>query len=156
LALIGLTIALGATALVQAKFDLTAILEERLQNRGIAIGRDLAARSALPSQTNDIFSLYEVINDSLLNNEDVRYIFLAEPTGTVRVHTFEGGVPPGLVQANGLAPGELQHVRLLRTSEGAILDIALPVLQGQGGVLRVGMSEAGLRRQVASYIARLS
>ncbi|MBI2165340.1 MAG: HAMP domain-containing protein [Chloroflexi bacterium] len=156
LALVGLTLTLGIVALFQAGLDLTAILKERLQNRGIAIARDLAVRNAAPSLTNDVFALYEAINDSLLNNEDVRYIFLVEPSGEVRVHTFEEGVPPGLVEANRWDPAQRASVWSLRTTEGAVLDIAVPVLGGQGGVIRVGMSEAGLRSRVMSYMARLS
>ncbi|MBI2911133.1 MAG: HAMP domain-containing protein [Chloroflexi bacterium] len=156
LAMVGLTLGLGVVALFQATLDLTTILEEELRNRGIAIARDLAARSATPSQTNDVFSLFEVVNDGLLNNRDVRYILLVEPSGTVRVHTFQGGVPPGLASAHPWEPGSPQSVRLLRTSEGAILDIAVPVLGGQGGVIRVGLSEAGVRSRVGNYIGLLS
>ncbi|MBI4338441.1 MAG: HAMP domain-containing protein [Chloroflexi bacterium] len=156
LALVGLTLALGVVALVQASLDLTNILQERLSNRGTAIAKDLAARSAAPSQTNDVFGLYEVVNDSLLNNADVRYIFLVEPSHEVRVQTFEQGVPPGLAEANPWTPGQRESIRTLQTSEGPILDIAVPVLGGQGGVIRVGMSEAGVRKRVTSYILRLA
>lgn len=156
LALVGLTLGLGIVALFQATLDLTAILENELQNRGVAIAKDLASRSAGPVQTNDVFGLYQVVNDALLNNGGVRYIFLMESSGNIRAHTFEDGVPPGLMQANGWAPPKLQSIRQLKTNEGPVLDIAVPISGGQGGVIRVGMSEAGVRNQVASYIARLS
>ncbi|MBI4200238.1 MAG: GAF domain-containing protein [Chloroflexi bacterium] len=156
LALVGLTLALGLVALVQATVDLTSILRERLQDRGIAIARDLSARSAAPSQTNDVFGLYQVVNDSLINNEDVRYVFLVAPTREVRVHTFVDGMPPALLDANPWRPGTRESVQRLRTNEGNIIDVAVPVLGGQGGVIRVGMSEAGLKSQVTNYIAKLA
>ncbi len=131
LAMVGLTLALGAVAIFQASSDLTGILTKQLRNRGTAIAKDLAVRSAVPSQTNDVFALYQVVNDSLLNNEDVRYVFLVEPSGDIRVHTFEDGVPAGLAEANSPDAAEDLSIQRLRANEGPILDIAVPVFEGQ-------------------------
>lgn len=156
LVLVGLTLALGIIALVHATIDLTGILHARLENRGIAIAKDLADNSANSALAQDVFGLYELVNSSLVNNEDVRYIFLVGPSGDVRVHTFEKGVPPGLKEANPLPQGQRQQIRTLKTNEGAVLDIAVAVPEGQGQVVRVGMSLSGVRDQVVNHIAHLA
>lgn len=156
LVLVGLTLTLGIVALFQAAVDLTAILGEQLQNRGIAIASDVAARSVVPSQTNDVFGLYDVVNTAFLSNPEVRYIFVIERSGDVRAHTFDEGVPAPLVEANPWDPTQPRTVRLLKTNEGPILDIAVPIMGGQGGVVHVGMSQVVVQRRVARYIGRLA
>lgn len=154
LVLIGLTLTLGVIALVLANSDLRGILHARLENRGIAIAKDLGRNSGNPALADDIFGLYELVNSSLVNNEDVRYIYLVEPSGDIRVHTFANGMPPGLKDANPLPEGEHQRVRTLRTTEGPILDIALA--EPGGPVVHVGMSLTSIQREVISYVKRLA
>lgn len=153
--MVGLVVVLGLGGTVQAKSDLSAILQEGMERRGVAIGHDLASRSTDLVLTNNIFDLYELINDTLINNDDVRYIFIVDQLGNVRVHTFEKGLPRGLQRANLVRGDEKYSAKVVETEEGPIRDIAVPVFEGRAGTVRLGMSERRIEAAVDEYIKRL-
>ncbi len=156
LVLAGSTLALGAVAVVHSVFSVTTILEDRLEDRGVAIAREIAARSAAPSAANDGLSLDDLVDEYVLWNNDVRYAFLMDLSGDSPAHTFQDTVPSDIAGANVPVSSERQSIRKLTTDEGPVLDIAVPVQDGQGGVVHVGMSEAGLREQVVTHVLQLS
>jgi len=154
LALLSLVAALGALALIRATSDITNLLEDELQQRGLAIAWTVAARGRDTTVTNDLISIHSVVNDSLLNHPDVAYIFVREPDGAIPVHTLGAQVPSALVTANAVEAGSRESVRVLRTTDGPVIDVAVP-LSAAGGVVRVGMSEARVRHQVVTRVSRL-
>ncbi len=143
-----LTLILGLGGTMRARMDLTRIGQTELEKRGVAVARSLAFQHADQILVNDIYTLYTLVNDLLLNNSDLRYIVILDAHGRVIVSSFPQGLPPGLREANIPAPEQLYQVRRLRTTEGIIYDIATPVVQGRGGVVRVGMLEGPLWAQV--------
>ena len=56
--------------------------------------------------TNDIYVLYQLTSALLLNNPDLRYIFVLDGAGRVVVSSFEQGLPIGLREANAPSAGE--------------------------------------------------
>lgn len=153
--MLGLTLALGLGGIVQAQADLSSILRDRLERRGIAIAYDLAARGADLLLINNIFDLYELVNDTLINNDDVRYVLIIDQSERVRVHTFEKGVPEGLLVANRVLDRERHRTIVIETEEGPIQDIAVPIFGGKAGTVRVGMSEKAVHAAVADYLRKL-
>lgn len=143
-----LTLVLGLGGTVRARADLARIGRTELEKRGATIARDLAVQHADQILVNDIYTLYTLVNDFLLNNPDLRYIFILDARGQVVVSSFPQGLPPGLRQAN-IPPADVAYqVRRLGTTEGIVYDIAMPVAEGRAGVVRVGMREAPLWEQV--------
>ena len=64
-------------------------------------------------------------------------------------HSFPDGFPVNLIGVNGTQAGSEGSVLKIRTESGEdFLDFAHPILDGKAGVLRLGMSEQPLRRQV--------
>ncbi len=143
-----LTLVLGLGGTLRARSDLTHIARAELEKRGATIARDLAVQHADQILVNDIYTLYTLVNDFLLNNPDLRYIFILDAQGRVLVSTFPKGLPVGLREANVPPPGSRYQMRRLRTTEGIVYDIAMPVAEGRGGVVRVGLLEAPVWAQV--------
>jgi signal transduction histidine kinase len=152
---LGMVLLLGGTVTWQVRVALEAALERELQSRAVSITRDVAARSVDLLLINDLFRTHQLLGDTLENNADVRYAFIVAPDGDVLAHTFEGGFPPGLIQANRAAPTERQRLQLLATEEGYIWDVAVPIFEGRAGTARVGLSEANLRRTLDSVTWQL-
>ncbi|MBI4308229.1 MAG: HAMP domain-containing protein [Chloroflexi bacterium] len=140
---------LGVIAVINARNDMRRILGTELERRGEAIAKDLAASSVAPLLTADLYGLYELVNRTKINNLDIRYILIVAPGGDTRVNTFGERVPRGLVEANVLSPGLSRQVRRLKTEEGVIRDIAVPILGARGGTVRVGMSDRNVEVAVA-------
>ncbi|MBI5955696.1 MAG: GAF domain-containing protein [Chloroflexi bacterium] len=145
---LGFILLLGASLALRVRAGLETNLAQQLEMRGIAVARDLAARSTDLILTNNTFALYELVKDTLENNDDVRYVFLLDAKGSVLVHSFSKGFPPDLAQANPVEPDRRYRLEVLDTEEGLIRDIAVPILEAKAGIARVGMSERRLREAV--------
>jgi signal transduction histidine kinase len=150
-----LTLFLGLGGTLRARADLTNIGRTELEKRGVTIARNLAVQHADQILVNDIFGLYELVNDLLLSNSDLRYVFIVDPAGTVWVSSFEEGLPRGLKDANVPTSSQKYRVQLISTEEGIIYDIAMPILEGRAGVVRVGMLEKPLQEQVNKQTLQL-
>lgn len=140
----GIILLLGVIAVGHARSDMRRILGAELETRGRAIAEDIAANSVDHLLTGDLFGLYELVNRTKLHNPDVRYILIIGPAGKVQVNTFGKGIPEGLLEANVLAPGNDSEMRRIQTEEALIRDIAVPILGGRAGTVRVGMSDQGV------------
>ncbi len=143
-----LVVLLGLGITIQTRLSLTATLERQLEQRGVSVTRDLAARSTDLLLTNNLFALYQLLKDTIENNEDVRYAFILGPDGNVVVHSFGQGFPADLAGANGVGGEQRSSIQVFRTEEGLIHDVAVPILDGEAGVARVGMMEGHLRQAV--------
>ncbi len=145
----GVVVLLGLAVTQQVRARLQAELSDSLEARGIAIARDLAARSADSVLTENTFALHQLIRDTLENNPDVRYAFVLGPDGQVLVHSFGQRVPPDLLTVNPVDGKETYRVQVLESDEGLIADVAVPILAGRAGVARVGLSQHRLTDSVA-------
>jgi len=156
LLLSGVFLLLGVIAALQAREDMKQVLGAELEGRGVAIAHDLAASSADPLLTSDLFGLYELVNRTKLHNPDIRYVLVLGGSGEVKVNTFGSGIPQGLRKANLPPAGEREQLRRLRTEEGLILDIAVPILGGELGTVRIGMSGQRVQAAVAGFSRNLA
>lgn len=153
---LGLILLLGFGAILQVRWTMRSVLELELDERGASIARDIAARAADFILIDDLFSLRDLVRDTLESNKDVRYIFILDGRGNVLAHTFGHFLPPDLQAAN---PGK-DYPRGFRTEglqseEGIIRDVAVPIFEGRAGVARVGMSEERLEESLAGMTRRL-
>lgn len=128
---------------------------EQVQQRGIAIGTSMAAQSQDLILTDNQFSLYELIRETSNVYEDIYYVFVLDDSGNVLVHNFNGGFPVDLLNKNEVPKGESYHVQALRAGELIIQDVAVPVLGGRAGVIRLGMSEASISAEVTEHISSI-
>lgn len=142
---LGLVLLLGLGITWQVRASTTATLTAQLDQRGISIARDLAARSADMILINNTYALYGLLKDTSLNNTDLRYAFILDPSGRVLVHSFDHGFPRGLAEENSVASTDRSHTVVLESDEGPIHDIAVPIFDGRAGTARVGLSEQSVR-----------
>lgn len=135
-----------------ANRDVSAALEAELEERGIAIGTSLAAQSRNLILTDDSFALYTLISNYHDSDRDLVYTFVIDAAGNVLVHTFDEGFPLDLLDKNRVEAGQPYRVQVLQTDDDRILDVAVPVLGGKAGVVRLGLSEAAISSAVAQHI----
>jgi signal transduction histidine kinase len=154
-AIAGLILVLGLAGTLHARLTLSGISEDSLEKRGSAIASDLESHARELLLTNDIYGLYRRINSVVSSNDDVRYVVIFGPEGDVKASTFTGGLPLGLRDANPVAGSEKYSLETLDTSDGSILDVARPVLAGEAGIIRVGLSREGPEGQVTQLTMTL-
>lgn len=144
--LIGIVLLLGIGITYQVRGALSATLTTQLQEQSISVTRDLAARTTDLVLLNDLYALHRLLQETQQNNRNVRYAFILDPQGRVIAHTFGERFPLDLITLNTVNPAEHHHTALLETDEGLVWDTAVPVLEGQAGIARVGISDASLRQ----------
>lgn len=131
---------------------LTTNLRDQLDKRAVSIGSDVAARATNDLLINNTYSVYEMIKETVKNNQDVLYIFIVDSKGNVLAHTFGDAFPAELQKANQVDSQEKYHLSAFRTEVGVVRDVAVPILNGKLGTARVGMDELGLRKAVLSMV----
>lgn len=145
---VGVVLLLTTMIVWQMGNILTTNLRDQLDKRLVSIGSDTAARATNELLINNTYAVYELIQDTLKNNEDVLYIFVVNPGGDVLAHSFGEAFPKALVGANSLTGEEKYHLAVFRSEVGVVRDVAVPILDGKLGIIRVGMTESGLQRAV--------
>lgn len=135
--------------------DVSAALRNELRERGIATATGLAAQSRDLILTDNQFALYNLIKEHREHDKDLAYIFILDTDGNVLVHTFDEGFPTDLLGANQVPAGEPYRVQALQTEGDTIQDVAVPVLGGKAGVVRIGISEATIAAAVAGHIRNI-
>lgn len=146
---------LGLGITFQIRSSLVGTLTDELEGHGVSVARDLAARSTDLILTDNSFDLYQLLKSTVDNKADVRYAFILRPDGSVLSHSFSGGFPVGLAEANPAEADDMSRLEILDTDEGLIWDTAVPILGGRAGVARIGMSSHNLLETVAATIWQL-
>jgi signal transduction histidine kinase len=148
-----LLIGLSMTLVVRDR--LATDLNRSLEERGVAITNYAATRATDLVLTDNTFALYQLARDTLENNLDVRYVFVLDANDQVMVHSFPQAVPSALVQINKLVPAQDFGLTRFNSEEGSILDIAVPMMGGQVGTVRVGLSLSRLAIEVRNATLQL-
>ncbi|RME78337.1 MAG: HAMP domain-containing protein [Chloroflexi bacterium] len=150
-----LTIVLGLGVTWQVRLMMTYTLIAELEERGVSIASDLAARSVDPILLNDTFALYELLTEIQTNHNDVAYAFVVDPQGRVLAHTFEGGFPVELLTINSISGEDFpQQVRYM-SNQGIMHDFVMPIFNGRSGFVRVGMNEERIQRVVNTVTGQM-
>ncbi len=137
---LALTLALGLSVTWQVRTTTRGVLLEELDLRGAAVATDLAASSVDPILLDDVFSLHQLLAQTVDSHQDVVYAFVTDPQGEVLAHTF--GVEGFPTQLIGI---ETVDGRFVYDSDvGRIHEFAESVLVGRVGTVRVGLSEERL------------
>src|SRR5512136_73146 len=136
-------------SMIMSKWVSQALLNEN-RMRGISNAVNLSARVVEPLLSEDLLVLKNLVDELSRTEKDVIYTFILDRSGKPLVHTFSGGFPIDLIQANAVHQGEAYHIQLLFTGDVLINDFAVPVLIGNArlGTVRIGMSHARVQEVV--------
>lgn len=153
LGLFSLLLLLGIVILFVVSMIMKEALLEENKNRGISIGSTLAARMAEPVLAMDFFRMKTLVDETVRLSDDIFYTFVLNNKGKPLVHTFKGGFPIELKEANFVSDIHKCSIRLLDTDKQLIYDYAFPIIidKDRFGTIRIGL----LRTKVQEAINRL-
>ena len=114
------------------------------RNLGLALAANLAARSADAILALDFLRLKSLASEMLESTDDLLYAFIQDAEGRVLTHTFTGGYPVQLKDANQTVPTRPGSVRLLSNGQEDIYDFAFAVIIGD---IKIGQVRLGLLRR---------
>jgi two-component system NtrC family sensor kinase len=130
-------------------------LENEIQKRGFYITRNLAERVVTPIMYDDIATLYKFTEDIIRIDSNVMYAFILNKDKEVIAHNFDNNVPIELINANKLGINETESVVLIKDKDNndeLIRDFAIPILNGEIGIVRVGLSEKKIQTDLNNTI----
>jgi two-component sensor histidine kinase len=139
---------LGIALIALVRGMLSSELTIEHQKRGASLTTHLAAMATDYVLTNDRLSLNMIIEDYKDAEEDIEYIFVLDNNGLVLVHSFADGFPVDLRTANNVMPEQKYNIQTLITEDGSVFDMAVPILKGEAGVVRIGLSAEPIREAV--------
>lgn len=148
----GIVALLGVAIIVAVKTTVRDKLVVTLQQRGVSSAQNIAANAVSPVLTEQFFQLELMLHELQAMDKEILYIFVLDPAGKVLAHTFSGGFPAGLRETNPAPREGGPGVRRLATEKGEVLDIVVPLQQGVLGDVRLGLSEAGVKKDVDAII----
>ena len=151
----GLVVLMGLTVMIFAETVLYENLYAKLETRGISVARHMAANSINPILTEKYFELKMMALDIMKNEDDVEYIFVLDHLGKVLAHTFDRGFPVELMEVNRDVSKKKYSIEKIITEKGELIDIAVPMMEGEAGVVHLGFSEQRLREEINSIIKLL-
>jgi signal transduction histidine kinase len=153
--ILGLVLILGMGITLVVRQTLQRAMLHELELRAISVTHDLANRSTDLILINNLYALHQLIHATQANHADIRYIFIVDEEGYVLAHTFGDGFPAGLTQANSINSVDNYTSRILDTTEGPVLDVAVPVFEGRAGIARIGFSDLLVRRTVSGVTSQI-
>jgi signal transduction histidine kinase len=149
---LGIIVLLGGIFIVIALKVLPQKLEKELHKRTVLLAEDIASESTKYMLTEKYIDIKLMLYEHKNTTEDVRYIFILGSKDKVLAHTFREGFPTELIKVNLPEPGQRYRTQYLKTEEGKIVDIATPILNGELGTVRLGMTAQTITRSIADII----
>jgi len=146
------TLFFGLAMVVFAQTVIRARLLGHLEEKGVVIARKIAADSVNSVITERYFEVAMMFQDLQAADKDVVYAFVVDEDGRDLASTFTGGAPPELKRAHPVGPLQTSSTLELVTDKGPVLDIGVPLLRGQIGVLHLGLSLTSIRREVNGIV----
>jgi diguanylate cyclase (GGDEF)-like protein len=124
----------------------------KLQQKGLIIARQIAENSITPILTEKFYELEMMAKDIKTSEENIEYIFILNNRGEVVAHTFNGGFPADLKNVNKIGEGQPNGIQSIMSGEKKILDIAVPILKGDIGVVHLGISQDSIDGDINEII----
>ena len=146
--IIGIVLLLGLSIIAFVKTTLAKRLHAELAKRGVSIAKNIAQGSANFILTERYVDIQIFLNSVLESEEDIVYSFVQDSHGVILAHTFQEGFPADLKNINVVGQGAEYRIQSLETEDGALFDIAVPVLGGDAGIVHLGISKEPAQRSV--------
>ncbi len=121
---------------------------------GGVLCENLALRIRDPLLAQDLLRIKNHVDELKSAGNDVAYAFVMDEEDHVLAHTFQGGIPVDLPDANELdGKGDLS-IRLIDTGAMLVYDFAAPVVVAGNrlGVVRVGLAKSGVEDVIRALI----
>jgi PAS domain S-box-containing protein len=150
-----IVVLIGLMMLVFVKTTVTQKLHAELTRRGVSIASHLATMSEGLILTEKFEDLQMLAYDIMDSEDDIEYIFVLSKEGKILTHTFKEGFPIELKHVNMLKPGERYSLQTVTIEKDIIHDIAVPILNGDLGIMHLGISEEPIKSGIDEIARRI-
>ncbi|MDH7528933.1 ATP-binding protein [Ignavibacteria bacterium 4148-Me] len=155
IAIIFIVIVFGSINSILIYNNVQSALQTETEKRALFIANSISHQIVSSLLFEDYVTLQNVINGIKEIDQNIEYIFIVDSKGNVVVHTFPLNFPAQLLGANRIDENQkfkTQLIILKNKNEELILDIAVPILDGKIGNVRVGLKESSIQSDVQKTI----
>jgi signal transduction histidine kinase len=152
---IGLTLLVAGAVSWQIYRTWNRLLLEDVDVRARLTARDLAAHASPFITEINPAELRHLLVDAQARTPGLAYILVLDARGGLVAATLPERSAAGLLSANSAAAGQAPRTVRLDTAQGVVHDVAVPMLDGRGGVVRVGLTEEPSRHEIEALARRL-
>jgi len=128
------------------------LFEKEINHYGINNAKGIADNSVSFILYDDIVSLDKMVSNKMKIDSSVAYIIILDSNNKVLAHTFDDDIPQKLLEINNY-PTMLENIVKIskkKTPNNVIRDMAVPILQGNLGKVRIGIFEEDFVKSIHS------
>ncbi len=139
------TVALfGTLNLYFINYAVYDLFEKEITQHGRITATSIAERSIVPIAYDDLATLDRIVSDQKKIDPTIAYIFIIDNNENLIAHTFEQNVPSDLLSVNKTRKSDsvyMVKIQPKKNHDSMIRDMAFPIMQGNLGVVRIGLYE---------------
>lgn len=147
LAIITIVLIFGSINSILIYKNVQTSLQRETEKRALFIARSISNQITPSILFEDYVSLQSTINGIKEIDTNIFYIFIIDSKKNVIVHTFDKNIASDLIEANLLKGDKSYNTQTLLIKDlnnEVILDVAVPILDGRIGTVRVGLKETSI------------
>lgn len=155
IAIIFIVIVFGSINSILIYNNVQSALQTETEKRALFIANSISHQIVSSLLFEDYVTLQNIINGIKEIDQNIDYIFIVDSKGNVVVHTFPINFPTQLLDANRVDENQkfkTQLIKLKNNNEELILDVAVPILDGKIGNVRVGLRESSIQSDVQKTV----
>ena len=124
--------------------------EQEIDKRSEVLSRLIAERALQPIVYHDYVNVYKVLDEIKSNDPSIAYVFILDENKTILAQNYDIRIPFALIDANQPVNGQsnIQVISAKNFPHKIIRDIAYPILDGDIGVVRLGLIEQNIRKEL--------
>ncbi len=155
LAIISIVLIFGSINSILIYNNVQTALQSETKKRALFIANSISNQITPSILFEDYITLQNTLNSIKEIDENIFYIFVLDNKKQVIVHTFTTDFPIELINANTLMENQESNTQLLLIKDHnneIIIDVAVPILGGKVGVVRVGLRESSIIADVQKTV----
>lgn len=155
LAIIAIVLVFGSINSILIYNNVQSALQSETEKRAMFIANSISQQITSSLLFEDYISLQNNINVIKEIDESILYIFIVDNKKRVIVHTFPDNFPSQLSEANVLKENQTFSTQLLRLKylkNDIVLDVAVPILGGRIGTVRVALKESSIQADIQKTV----
>jgi len=131
--------------------------EKEINKRSIVLAKIVAEKAITPLVYEDNLSLYRILDEVKQTDPSIAYIFILNNFDEVVAKTYDIKITNDLIQANSLKKKDLniEVIQATHYKYKIVRDIAFPILNGEVGIVRIGIVEEQIQHdlwQITNYL----
>lgn len=145
----------GTGTILETRALMKDSIKQETDEKGRLLARYIESSLVDRLVTGDLVAVSGSLREVARIFPDVAYLFILSPQNRVLVNTLSFPLSRELLAANVVGANGVLSEQLIETEEGIINDIAVPLMEGRLGTLRIGISQSQIRRTVNAMTIRL-